>query len=158
LRSGAADKRYSLGAFMSIVIQELGETDGQAVSARVRHCENEFTALIHGMKSKLIALLNQECLVELSFQRVAAWRELSEFEDEQSGIKQSNAIAGAVTIQGRVHNFIEVEPGAGVIDLYLRNGPEFLAIESDEIGGAVPSVGSALELTVYGLCFYPAGT
>lgn len=142
---------------MSVVIRQIGGVNGNVVSARVRHKENEFNALIYGLKSELTALLNQECLVEMSFERVVAWREISEFEDVLSGIKQDETIAGAVTLCGRVHSVMEVESGVEIIDLYLQNGPEFLAIESDELGGSVPAVGSALEVTVYGLCFYPTG-
>ena len=142
---------------MSVVIRQLGCADGDAVSVRVRHEENEFNALIHGSKSELTALPNQECIVEMSFERVVAWREIAEFEDAQSCIKQDETIAGAVTLCGRVHSVMEVESGVEIIDLYLQKGPEFLAIKSTELGGSVPAVGSALEVTVYGLCFYPTG-
>jgi hypothetical protein len=143
---------------VSIFIHRLGNEQGATTSAHLRHGNYEFAALVHGSKESLSKLLNQECLIEMSFERIASWRELSEFKDEQSCIKPSAEVIGAVTLRGRVHSTTGVDVNVQVVDLYLQTGPEFLAISSAELGGLVPSVGTALEVTVYGLCFYPTGT
>ena len=143
---------------MSIVIHRLGNEEGAATCAHLRHGDYEFAALVHGSKESLSKLLNQECLTEMSFERIASWSELPEFHDEQSCIKPSAEVFGAVTLRGRVHSTTQVDVNVQVVDLYLQTGPEFLAISSVELGGVVPSVGTALEVTVHGLCFYPTGT
>jgi hypothetical protein len=143
---------------VSIVIHRLGNEQGAATSADLRHGNYVFAALVHGSKESLFKLLNQECLTEMSFERIVSWSELPEFQDEQSCIEPSGEFFGAVTLRGRVHSTTEVDVNVQVVDLYLQTGPEFLAISSEELGGAVPSVGTALEVTVYGLCFYPTGT
>ena len=143
---------------MSIVIYQLGSERREATSAHIGHGGHQFEALVHGGKAALIKLINQECLTEMSFERVASWNELQEFQDEESCIKPSADFLGAVTLCGRVHNITEVNAGVRIIDLYLQTGPEFLAISSKELGGFVPSVGTGLKITVHGLCFYPTGT
>jgi hypothetical protein len=143
---------------VSIVIRRLSNEQGAATCAHVRHGNHEFAALVHGSKASLAKLLNRECLTEMSFERVASWRELPQFEDEQSCITPSTEIFGAVTLRGRVHSTTEVGDNVQVIDLYLQTGPEFLAVSSEELGGVIPSIGTALEVTVHGLCFYPTGT
>jgi hypothetical protein len=140
---------------VSIVIHRLGNEHASTTSAYLRHGDHEFAALVHGSTASLSKLLNRECLTEMSFERVASWNELTEFQDEQSCIKQSAQVRGAITLRGRVHSTTQVDDNVQIVDLYLRTGPEFLAISSEELGGHVPAVGSALKVTVHGLCFYP---
>jgi len=143
---------------MSIVILRLGNEHGSRVSASVRHGNHEFTALVDGFKSNLAELVGENCIVEMLFETVASWKELHNFQDEQSCITSSTNTPSAVTLRGRVHNISELDENNRIIDLYLQNGPEFLAISSADLNGIVPALGSALEITVYGLCFYPTGT
>ncbi len=143
---------------MSIVILGLGSEHGDTTSAQVRHEHHVFEALIHGKRASLAELVNVECLVEMAFNEVTAWVELEEFDDESSCIKASESKCGGITVRGRVHSAIEVSPGAQIIDLYLRNGPEFLSISSEELGGFIPSIGAALEVNVNGLRFYLSKT
>lgn len=143
---------------MSIVILGLGSEHGEITSAQVRHEHHVFEALIYGKKASLAELVNVECLVEMAFDEVTGWVELEDFDDENSCIKASESKSGGVTVRGRVHSAIEVRPGIQIIDLYLRNGPEFLSISSEELGGFTPSIGAALEVNVNGLRFYPSNT
>ena len=142
---------------MSIVIRSLGKQQGESTVACVAHGAYEFTALVHGSKSGLASLVNRDCLAEMSFSRIASWKAIPDFSDEQSCIRTSSEGEGAIVVLGRVHNFTEVDDHSGIVDLYLQTGPEFLAISSQELGGDIPVVGTALEVTVYGLCFYPTG-
>ena len=96
-------------------------------------------------------------MVEMTFERVASWRELPEFDDAQACIKQSAEVADALVLQGRVHDVIEGGDEARFIDLYLQTGPEFVAIPSKDLDGTIPAVGTGLEITVFGLCFWLTG-
>jgi hypothetical protein len=142
---------------MSIIILRLDQEKGPRVSAKVRHGSDEFVALIDGTRSALTELVGKDCIVEMLFDSVASWKELHEFQDDQSCIMSSANTPDAVTLRGRVHNISELDENSRIVDLYLQNGPEFLAVSSAELGGVVPAVDSALEITVYGLCFYPTG-
>ena len=108
---------------MSIVILHLGNEQGSRVSASVRHGRHEFTALIDGSKSNLAESLGEDYIVEMRFDTVASWKELHDFQDEQSCIMSSSDAPGAVTLRGRVHNVSEVDESNRIIDLYLQNGP-----------------------------------
>jgi hypothetical protein len=143
---------------VSITLERLDDELGSAVHAQVRHGGHVFSALVKGDKVGLRPLLGQECLVEMSFEQVVNWREVPDFQDEDSCIKASLTIAGAVMLQGRVHSVLPIDSASSVVDLYLKTGPEFLAIDSQELDGFIPEVGSALEVHVHGLCFYPADT
>ncbi len=139
---------------MSIRIQKLGNEHGEQTSAFIIHGEHQFEAFVHGKRAELAPRVNQECMVEMTFERVVSWRELPEFDDAQACIKQSAEVAGAIALQARVHNIVERGNDEPLIDLYLQTGPEFLAISSDNLDGKVPAVGAGLEVTLVGLCFW----
>jgi hypothetical protein len=143
---------------MSITVERLDAEQGSSVHAQVRHGSHAFAALVKGDKEGLKPLLGKKCLVEMSFEQAASWRELPDFQDENSCIQASSAIPGAVALQGRVHNVLPIDAESSVVDLYLQAGPEFVAINSKQLGGLVPKVGSGLEIHVHGLCFYPTDT
>jgi hypothetical protein len=142
---------------MSIVILRLDKEQGPRVSAKVRHGSHDFVALIHGSKSTLTELVGKDCVVEMLFESVASWKELHEFQDDQSCIMSSANTPDAITLRGRVHNISDLDENSQVIDLYLQIGREFLALSSAELNDVVPALGAALEITVHGLCFYPTG-
>lgn len=61
-------------------------------------------------------------------------------------------------VRGRIHNSVEIAPGQAVIDMYLLNHADFLAIDTKEIEDLHPEIGIGIELVVEGLCFYPTNT
>jgi hypothetical protein len=148
---GAVDR----GGFVAIVIESLEHEVGSSTWAKVRHGRFLFNALVNGKQSELQQLLGHECLVELGFEKIASWRIVAGFKDEDSCIKASEEVPGGICVMGNVHSVMPISSGAALVDVYLQTGPEFLAIESTELGGTVPSVGMGLEVTVLGLCFYP---
>ena len=149
-------RRWLSGRYvMSIIIQLFDEEHGTATHATLRHGDHEFNVLIHGKKIDLLPLLGKSMRTEVSFDRIVSWTRLNDFDDDQSCIKSSNEFVGAHTLRGRVHNVIEIESNKSIVDLYLQTGPEFLAISSEELGSQMVPVGTALEITVYGLRFHP---
>jgi hypothetical protein len=143
---------------VSITLERVNAVHGSSVQAQIRHGDHVFGALVSGDIETLQPLLGRESLVEMSFEQIASWRKIPAFEDEDSCIRASATIPGAVMLQGRVHNVLPIDSESSVVDLYLRTGPEFVAINSKQLGGFVPKVGSALEIHVHGLCFYPTDT
>jgi len=140
---------------MAIVIESLEHEVGSTTLAQVRHGRFVFNALVNGRQCELQRLLGHECLVELGFEKVASWRIVAGFKDEDSCIKASREVPGGICVMGNVHSVMPINSGAVLVDVYLQTGPEFLAIESTELGGSVPTVGVGLEVTLLGLCFYP---
>lgn len=143
---------------MSVVIQRIeAQEDGKCL-ALVRHEENEFLSHVCGNAESLSTQLGRECIVEIGYTRVVAWKELPGFVDDQSFIRPSRAYPGAISVKGRVHGVIAVGDGEEIIDLYVQNGPEFLSIAKSELGAAAPTIGNGMEVTLEGLCFYPTNT
>lgn len=143
---------------MSITLLQLGIEHAAFVPAQVRHGAHVFAALVYGSREGLVPLLGRPTLVEISFQDVADWRELPDFQDEDACIQASMLMRNTVVVRGRVHKVLPVDSAASVIDLYLQAGPEFIAIDSNELGGFIPAVGAGLELHIQGLCLYPTNT
>ena len=143
---------------MSITLERIDTEHGPSVRAQVRHGDHVFGALVSGGKETLQPLLGRKSLVEVSFEQIASWRTIPAFEDEDSCIRASPTVPGAVMLQGRVHNVLPIDSRSSVVDLYLQTGPEFIAVNSKQLGGFVPEAGSALEIHVDGLCFYPTDT
>ena len=139
---------------MSIIILGLGEEQGDCCHARVRHEDHEFDALVLGSRVSLESLLNESHCAEMSFERLLSWRELENFRNEQSSIHAAPDMDDAIVLTGKVLSIIPVDD-VQIIDIYLRAGPEFLTLSSDEIDGKLPAIGSGVEVTVSGLCFYP---
>lgn len=140
---------------MAIVIESLEHEVGSTTLAQVRHGRFLFNALVNGKQSELQRLLGHECLVELGFEKVVSWRIAAGFKDEDSCIKASADVPGGICVTGAVHSVMPISSGVSLVDMYLQTGPEFLCIESTELGGTVPLVGTGLEVTLLGLCFYP---
>lgn len=140
---------------MAIVIESLEHEVGSMTLAQVRHGRFLFSALVNGKQSELQRLLGHECLVELGFEKVASWRIVAGFKDEDSCIKASEEVPGGICVLGKVHCVLPTGSGQNLVDVYLQTGPEVMAIESAELDSAVPLVGMWLEVTVLGLCFYP---
>ncbi|UTY59561.1 hypothetical protein [Massilia sp. erpn] len=140
---------------MSITLVQLGVKCDSLIHAQVQHGAHVFAALVNGSQENLEPLLGHQFPVEISFEKVANWRELSEFQDEDSCIKTDAIIQDAVVVRGRVHNVLPIDSASSVIDIYLQTGQEFIAIESNELGGFIPKIGTGLEIHVQGLCFYP---
>lgn len=68
------------------------------------------------------------------------------------------AVPDCITVRGRVHNVVVLEDKSKLIDLYLRNGPEFFTISSRDLEGEIPGENAGIEVSVSGLCFYPTNT
>ena len=143
---------------MAIVIRSLLEERGPAISARLRHGDQEFVALVHGSASVLTTMLGQSLVVEMSFDRVVSWRELPDFDDEDSCILASDDAPEMLVVRGRIRSIVGVNDATDVLDVYLRAGPEFLAVDSTELGGSSPPVGAGIELLVEGMYFFPTNT
>jgi hypothetical protein len=143
---------------MSIVIQQLKEKLDTKMLAIVLHSDAELVALVSGSEELLNKHLGSECLVELDYDKVIAWKEVPDFQDETSGIQGSSSQPNAATLRGRVHNVMDIGDQTAIIDIYIQSGPEFLSVESGELGNQTPAIGAGVEITVENLCFYPTNT
>lgn len=143
---------------MAIVVHSLVEERGSATFARLGHEGREFAALVDGSAATLAKVLGQSIIVEISFDRVVSWRLLPDFDDADSCIMAVDDAPEVLVVRGRVHMSVRLDERTELLDVYLRAGPEFLAVNSTELGGSSPAIGSGIELLVAGMCFYPTRT
>ncbi len=143
---------------MSIVIQKILEETSDGVIAIVQHNGHEFSAEINGTRESIELIIGQGVLVEMDYKAVVEWALLDKYSDEDSCIIRDNKHSDRILIKGRIHNIIQLESGGYIIDLYLKNGPEFITISSEELNSFSPAIGAALEIHVHGLKFYPTNT
>lgn len=143
---------------MSIIIQRFYEKLDKKMLASIRHCGKEFTAFVYGSEYSLLPKIGQQCIVEMGYEKVVEWKVIPDFLDRMSSIQSSGRQYNAITISGRVHNIMDIGDDQSIIDIYIQSGPEFLSVTSGELGNQIPALGSALEITVENLCFYPTNT
>ena len=138
---------------MAIVIERIVDVGPSFVGAEIRHGEHRFLARVHGVPDELKTILGQSCIVEMAFDKVLRSRDLLNYVDSDSVIVADSSSVGAHVIRGRIHNRLMLEDGGELYDIYLKNGPEFVAVTSEELG-RIPE-GPGLELIVNGLGFHP---
>ena len=122
---------------MGIVIQTIIEQVGSRVRAQILHGESIFIAHIEDDTKKLQTKIDTPLIVEMAYDRIISWQPIQDFEDTQSGLFCYKADESIIAIRGRVHNSIDIGPDQAVIDLYLMNFADFVAIDSDELKGFV---------------------
>ncbi len=130
---------------MAISILETFDLGPRGVSARVRHHGSDFIAILVG---KVPNGPMRELLVDFDYETVMSVRTLHEFTDEASGIWQAEE--GHVIVRGRVCQVLDTPEGA-LVDLYLRNGCDFLSILQADTDMSRPNVEDGLEVLVEGL-------
>ncbi|NVD97852.1 hypothetical protein [Massilia sp. BJB1822] len=140
---------------MSITLLDLGAQHGSFMRASVQNGVCVFAALVNGSRESLEPLLGLQTPVEISFEKMLNWQEMSDFQDDDSCIKAGTIIQDTVIVRGRVHKVLPIDSESSVIDLYVQTAQEFIAIESSELGGFIPKIGTGLEIHIQGLCFYP---
>lgn len=130
---------------------------------RIEGCEDKHFGVVRHNSHKLEVVLvgPYERLVTLIGKDVSAEYELAEFisadinlpaDDRASGIFPAQG--NQVLIDGTVHNKILIDDAVSLIDVYLQNGADFLAVTSEDLT-AKPRAGTRIRITGKGLHVYP---
>lgn len=98
------------------------------------------------------ALVGKIVFVELGVDGVESWAETMEL----PGIYALPG--GRHRIVGEIESQMEIGSGTVLYDLFIEPGPNYLAIDSNDIGGAVLIEGSRVAIDVTGLQLFPTGT
>jgi hypothetical protein len=143
---------------MSIIVRELRNRVGNRSMAILEHHQQKILAYVYGTIDQLERHVGNACIVEMDFKNLLSWKSLAEFDDQDSRIVGLGGEDASARIIGRAYSVIELDNAKMLVDIYLRNGPEFIAAEISVSDGIQPSVGSGIEIEVTGLCFYPSNT
>ena len=139
---------------MSIYIKNIFHAEGDKCFCQVDHEGNTLNCFVYGSEENLSDELRKEIQSEVGFEGVIEAKTIPDFNDSESGIKQSDREL-SYKVQGRVHSIIKEEND--IYDIYIQNGPEFICITSDE-WEIKPNIGDGVLVIVTGLCFYPTNT
>lgn len=115
------------------------------------HQNNLLAATVRGMKDHDIHV-GESFQAQLSFDEILDWKDLSDFEDTQSGIWQEQ---DGIHLVGRIHSILDYGDGRVVIDVYLQNGPEFFTVNLNATEEDAPDANDGLEIIVKNLFLSP---
>ena len=141
---------------MAFSIVELHELESDLIHVKVRHGDESFVAIISEPLEKL-RTLSADFIAELDYQSVSKYEVGLPKSDSVSGIFATDD-ASVVLVDGSVSNLLEIDSEHVLVDVYVQNGPEFVAVNSEELGNKVPEHGSRVRLWLQGLKIYPSFT
>ena len=141
---------------MSIKILEINKNENDESLVTIKHCNEIFKAKVN---NDTLLLKNnydteKEILVEIDYTKIESFEIIENYFDEQSIIQQFNNNDRLIELIGRIHNIIDCDDEK-IIDIYLMNGCEFLAISSKDINNVSVRIDDGIKLIIRDLCFYP---
>ncbi|HEY4262952.1 MAG TPA: hypothetical protein VGM98_22520 [Schlesneria sp.] len=143
---------------MAFTIRSIEEQEpGLSRSAGcVEHNGNSIPAIIVGDPQQLHALIGQSISAEIELDEVVSVTSDQQRDDEHSGVFLLPD--GQIKVDGTVHHIMQIDSESDVVDVYIRNGPEYIAFDTSGLQGIRPRVDD--RLCVYGrrLLVYPTFT
>lgn len=137
---------------MEILIKEIiSEIAENKFLVKARHENEELEVYVVDRYDFILANFNKEIHFEIDYDEIIDWKIINVFNEEVSGLF---SMKGNIIVRGEIHNYIEMDNDV-IIDIYIRNGPEFISILSSEINGFTPKGQEGIELEIKGLCIYP---
>ncbi|RPH74847.1 hypothetical protein EHM76_02795 [bacterium] len=129
---------------MSFQIVEVLESGSEKVKALVKHGSDQFSAIVAGKIMDELAV-GKTFQAEIGYDDILAWKVVSDFEDNQSGIRQAE---DGIHLLGRIHSVLDYGDGKTVVDVYLQNGPELFRVDVETIESDDLEPHSGLEIIV----------
>lgn len=142
---------------MSVTINTLHRMDGYPEKhfGSVTHNGHTLDAVLVGPFDRLQHLLHTDATAEY---------ELDEFISIDSGLEKDDTVSGIfplangqIVIDGSIHNETEIDGQLSLLDIYIQNGADFLAVTSENLGQK-PQVGTRIRVVGRGLHVYPTFT
>ena len=137
---------------MAIVIKKIiSEIDDKKFWVKAKHNGKTLQVYVIDQRNCINTYLDKEITFEMEYESILNWKIIDKFNQEDSGLfcNGDNTI-----VRGMIHNFIETDNDI-IIDIYIMNGADFLAILSSEIEHYIPKGKEGIELVVKNLCIYP---
>ena len=141
---------------MAFSIAELHELEPDVTHAHLIHGDELFVAIIPEPLGRL-RTLSAGFVAELDYQSVSRYEAGLTKADSASGIFATDDVS-VVLVDGSVSNLLEIDTDHVLVDVYVQNGPEFVTVNSEELGNNVLEVGTRVRLWLQGLKIYPSFT
>jgi len=139
---------------MGVTIKTLHPMDGHhdRYFGSITHNGQTLDAVLVGPYDRLQALLHSDAIAEY---------ELDEITSVESGLDKDDALSGffpltnnQIVVDGSIHSETKIDELVSVLDIYIQNGADFLAVSSEQLGQK-PPVGSRIRIVGKGLHVYP---
>lgn len=139
---------------MSVTINSLYRMEGYVDKhfGSVTHNGHTFDEVLVGSYDRLKTLLHSN---------TAAEYELNEIFFADIGLAKDDSVSGIFpltngqfAIDGTVHSETKIDDRFSMLDIYIQNGADFLAITNEDLGHT-PPVGSRIRIIGKGLHVYP---
>jgi hypothetical protein len=142
---------------MGVTINSLHHMDGYQDKhfGSITHNGHTFDAVLVGPLDRLKSLVHTNATAEY---------ELNEIISVDSGLEKNDTVSGIfplpndqIAIDGSIHNETKIDDHFSLLDIYIQNGADFLAVTSEDLGHK-PPVGSRIRIVGKGLHVYPTFT
>lgn len=135
---------------MSFQMIAILDSRPEGILAKVSHQDHPVAAVVASKRTDdLVAGKSIEA--EIGYDEILASQVIPDFDDMKSGIWQEQ---DGIHLLGRVHNVLDYGDGKVIVEVYLQNGSELFAVDS-ETSADVPEANDGLEITVGKLYLYP---
>lgn len=138
---------------MGVTINTLHHMDGHhdRYFGSITHNGQILDAVLVGPYDRFQSLLHSDAIAEY---------ELDEITSVESGLDKDDALSGffsltdnQIAVDGSVHSETKIDELVSVLDIYIQNGADFLAVSSEQLGQK-PPVGSRIRIVGKGLHVY----
>lgn len=142
---------------MGVVIEQVDDSkqDEDCHSAFVLHQDHRISAVIFGPYDRVSSLVGASVTAEYELTRIDSAELDLPSQDGASGIFQETP--DTILIDGTVHLLTRVDDLVTLIDSYIQNGADFLAISRDDVEH-IPTTGSRIRIRGRGRVVYPTLT
>ena len=139
---------------MGVTINTLHHMDGHHDRhfGSITHNGQTLDAVMVGPYDRLQSLLHSDAIAEYK---------LDEITSVESGLDKDDALSGffpltdnQIAVDGSIHSKTKIDELVSVLDIYIQNGADFLAVSSEQLGQK-PPVGSRIRIVGKGLHVYP---
>jgi hypothetical protein len=135
---------------MAFEIVEIVERQSEGIRAVLNHGTHQILAVIAGSKGEDV-VVGESFQATIGYDEIRTWNVVDDFEDARSGIWEEQ---DGIHLLGRVHNVLDYGDGKVIVEVYMQNGSELFAVESETIADS-PEANDGLEITVGKLYLYP---
>lgn len=122
----------------------------------VEHNGNLIAANIVGDLKRLQELVGHSIHAEYELEDVLSLECDLPRNDEHSGIFPLPD--GQIEIDGTVHNILQIDSDSAVVDVYIRNGPEYITFDTNELHNVLPVIDRRICIRGRKLTVYPTWT
>ncbi len=139
---------------MAVLIEQIDRIEGREDKhfGVVRHNGHKLEVILVGPYDSLLPLIGTDVLVEYELEEITSADIDLPVDDRASGIFPEHG--DQFIIDGTVHNETIIDELVSLIDVYIQNGADFLAVTSEDLP-AKPRTGTRIRVTGKGLHVYP---